>query len=144
MSEVKFFYVREKSNHPANANHRGKPVACIASKVEQFTPALQFANDPVGLKHIKITYALAIANESEEFLKPRAREIAGGRVRKSKTRINTVYVQKDNLTSVEVTRAILLDICNSVYLSHGTGSRKMPVRVREAAKAWLTAKDSNG
>ncbi len=137
----KYFYVRVKSKNPQNKAHRGDPIACIASS---------------GLVDGKVQYALSIVNPNDEFKKKLARKIAQGRLEvgsydtpmSGRTYNCLVEVPESDRNSLGITKTILTDIVNRFAeqkaaddnwenLDVVDDSKRVPYRLRNAAKAWL-------
>ena len=119
MSEVKFFYIRNRWPTPENPR-RGDPIGCIA--YERY-------EDPDVEGTDYVLYDLSIASPKDEFSKSRAREIAKGRLDSNKV-LNSVHVTTDDKSSV-VVGLILQDIATQLAV---------PKRVRKACEAWHVGK----
>jgi hypothetical protein len=135
MSEMKFFYIRDRWLKAIVVNDRdgnfvdynvvrGNPIACIA--YERHTDP-----DMEGMDYI--LFALSIGNPKDRFEKARGREIAAARLNKSTT-VQEGFVLGEDAPSTEVVRVILEYIADSL---------KLPRRVREAAQDWLDRKQRN-
>lgn len=135
MSEMKFFYIRDRWLKAIVVNDRdgnfvdynvvrGNPIACIA--YERHTDP-----DMEGMDYI--LFALSIGNPKDRFEKSRGREIAAARLDKSAT-MREGFVIGEDAPSTEVVRVIL------EYIADSTG---LPRRVREAAQDWLDRKQRN-
>lgn len=135
MSEMKFFYIRDRwvkaiVVNDRNGNFvdcrevRGNPIACIAYE-RHSDPDME------GMDYI--LFALSIGNPKDRFEKARGREIAAARLNKSTT-VQEGFVIGEDAPSTEVVRVILEYIADSL---------KLPRRVREAAQDWLDRKQRN-
>lgn len=121
MSNIKYFYIRQPDKK--NPNHRGAPVACVAYH--------RFKDPDVADTEI-IYFALSVANSgSDEFTKPRARQVATGRLTCNRRAVDGFQVSS-KATSTDVIRGIVAYIEDSPL--HGLN---VPSRVRHAARAWL-------
>lgn len=131
MNNTKILYLRVPNPRAKNtATHRGDPIACVVSEV----------NNDAGV----ISFALSIANPRDGFNKTIARRIAEGRHAVRGRFSYDIYVDSSRkLTALEITYEIMKSIVNvspNVSPADKTGTQSLqdllPARVRDAARAW--------
>jgi len=153
MSEIKYFYIRErqphqfKFNHPSDLNnpkhpfyHRGAPIACVAYQRRRD----EDMSSPDAEWDL-ITYAVSVVNtepnpntgKTDRFFKRAARGIATRRL----TTTRPSDTEKDKAFGFNVSPEISSTEVIGFILDEVKDHSWIPSRVRKAAIKWLDGED---